>query len=144
MPRLVHKTKVERQKNWNYTERHDKLQKNLRSGKIYATKKEVMIDAGYSQTDSVDNMSGAQKLLHEWKLPEIAVGNFKRAATIEEDADRDTRENVALKVRASELILKMSGDMKERSETEHKGKVEIVNTTKNAITSILDRISGNS
>lgn len=118
MPKLVHKDKVTRLKTYNYTEKHDKLQKNLSSGKVYPSKSQALLDAGYSQVDSPDNSKGVQELVKDWKLPQIAVANFKRAATIEEDTDKDTRENIKLKLDAGTLILKLSGDLKDRSVSE--------------------------
>ncbi len=66
----------------------------------------------------MNNSKGVQELLKEWRLPQIAVSNIKRAATVEEDSDKDTRENVKLKLDASTLILKLSGDLKERTVNE--------------------------
>lgn len=64
MPKLVHKTKIERQKTYNYTERHDRLQKNVGS-KLYKSKSELMRDSGYKDVNGTNNVASISNLIRE-------------------------------------------------------------------------------
>ena len=109
--------KNKRQKNYNYTARHDKMAKIVKKGTLANTKVDIFRSAGYTQADSPTNRKGVAEMVKDLGIPQLAVVNIKSAMEAE-DLDRDERENAKLRLDASVIGLKLSGDFIERQKVD--------------------------
>lgn len=108
MPKLIHKDKITRLKTYNYTTRHDNLAKNIGLNKVYKTKKELMEDAGYKDTNATSNVVSISKMLREEGEDLKSVAKIK--------AIRDKSEDEKNILASAKMILDITGAFKEVAE----------------------------
>lgn len=109
MPKLKNKTAVERQKSYNYTEKHDRLAKNVemvKSGELeVSSATELMEKSGYNAPSDAKKQKGVIAIVNEvWSTQERAQ-DVKRITKAAEMGEQYT---AALK--GIDIANKMTGD----------------------------------
>lgn len=109
------KRKNKRLKNFNYTERHDNVVKNVKAviegKKIYASKKELLMDSGYTESSAMtyaapnnDKSRSLQQIINDIDPVEQRIERIKRKGEAAESA-----EQYAASLKAEEILNKMAG-----------------------------------
>lgn len=109
MPKLKHKDKVERQKSFNYTAKHDELAKKIeqvKNGELEVNSPtELMKEAGYKAPSDAVSQPGVQEILRrEWP----AIERIKQTRDIANDAQIGGQFQASLK--AIDIANKIAGD----------------------------------
>jgi hypothetical protein len=128
MPKLVHKKEITRLKNFNYTERHDELVKNVEKAKAgkanFRTPEDLLMASGYTTSSAISTLATKSRaksiaeLLDDIWPAEQVLDDLQRITKKAENIDKlDT----ALK--GLDMRIKMGGDYAAQK-VEHSGTVE--------------------